>query len=159
MAKPTREMFRHGERIYCDFDTAKAGIKSRPVYDEGEYVIFKGLENLEDGEIPKSVIFTVNPIELTALIQINSSFRDNSASLLTPQASACQAIGNFTFRESESDDPKPVLSPIDFAGRSKMKHFIPNDYLVVSMPWELFLKLEKVGENSVLQTDLWKKFK
>lgn len=158
MAKPTREMFRHGERIYCDFDTAKAGIKSRPVYDEGEYVIFKGLENLEDGEIPKSVIFTVNPIELTALIQINSSFRDNSASLLTPQASACQAIGNFTFRESESDDPKPVLSPIDFAGRSKMKHFIPNDYLVVSMPWELFLKLEKVGENSVLQTDLWKKF-
>ena len=104
MAKPTREMFRHGERIYCDFDTAKAGIKSRPVYDEGEYVIFKGLENLEDGEIPKSVIFTVNPIELTALIQINSSFRDNSASLLTPQASACQAIGNFTFRESESDD-------------------------------------------------------
>lgn len=158
MAKPTREMFRHGERIYCDFDTAKAGIKSRPVYDEGEYVIFKGLENLEDDEIPKSVIFTVNPIELTALIQINSSFRDNSASLLTPQASACQAIGNFTFRESESDDPKPVLSPIDFAGRSKMKHFIPNEYLVVSMPWELFLKLEKVGENSVLQTDLWKKF-
>ena len=159
MAKPTREMFRHGERIYCDFDTAKAGIKSRPVYDEGEYVIFKGLENLEDGEIPKSVIFTVNPIELTALIQINSSFRDNSASLLTPQASACQAIGNFTFRESESDDPKPVLGPIDFAGRSKMKHFIPNDYLTVSMPWELFLKLEEFGKNSVLQTDLWKKFK
>lgn len=159
MAKPTSEMFRHGERIYCDFDTAKAGIKSRPVYDEGEYVIFKGLENLEDGEIPKSVIFTVNPIELTALIQINSSFRDNNASILTPQASACQAIGNFTFRESESDDPKPVLGPIDFAGRSKMKHFIPNDYLTVSMPWELFLKLEEVGKNSVLQTDLWKKFK
>ena len=159
MAKPTSEMFRHGERIYCDFDTAKAGIKSRPVYDEGEYVIFKGLENLEDGEIPKSVIFTVNPIELTALIQINSSFRDNNASIWTPQASACQAIGNFTFRESESDDPKPVLGPIDFAGRSKMKHFIPNDYLTVSMPWELFLKLEEVGKNSVLQTDLWKKFK
>ncbi len=158
MAKPTREMFRHGERIYCDFESAKAGIKSRPVYDEGKYVIFKGLENLEEGEIPKSVIFTVNPIELTVLIQINSSFRDNNASLLTPQASSCQAIGNFTFRESESDDPKPVLSPIDFAGRSKMKHFIPNDYMTVSMPWELFLKLEEVGKNSVLQTDLWKKF-
>lgn len=159
MPKPSSEMFRHGERIYCDFETAKNGIKSRPVYDEGQYVIFKGIENLEDGEIPKSVIFTVNPIELTVLTQINSSFRDNNACILTPQASACQAIGNFTFREAESDDPKPVLGPIDFAGRSKMKHFIPNDYMNLAMPWELFLKLEELSENSVLQTDLWKKFK
>ena len=158
MPKHTSEMFRHGERIYSDFETAKAGIKSRPVYDEGQYVIFKGLENLKEGEIPESVIFTVNPIELTAMIQINSSFRDNSACIMTPQASSCQSIGCFTFREGESDDPNMVLGPIDFAGRSKIKHFIPNDYMNVSMPWELFLKLEKLAENSVLQTDLWKKF-
>ena len=61
--------------------------------------------------------------------------------------------------QGDSDDPKPVLGPIDFAGRSKMKHFIPNDYMNVSMPWELFLKLEELSKNSVLQTDLWKKFK
>ena len=158
MPKNNREMFTHGERIYCDFETAKESIKNRPVYDEGEYVIFKGLENLEDDEIPESVIFTVNPIELTALIQINTSFRLDGACILTPQASACQAIGCFTFQQDESDDPKPVLGPIDFAGRSKMKHFIPNDYLNVSMPWKLFLKLEKISEKSVLQTDLWKKF-
>ena len=159
MAKPTSEMFRHGERIYADFETAKQSIKNRPIYDEGQYVIFKALENLEDGEIPKSVIFTVNPTELTALIQINTSFRLDGACLLTPQASACQAIGCFTFEQGDSDDPKPVLGPIDFAGRSKMKHFIPNDYMNVSMPWELFLKLEELSKNSVLQTDLWKKFK
>lgn len=157
--KPTREMFEHGERIYSDFETAKKSIKSRPVYDEGEYVIFKALENLEDNEIPESVIFTVNPIELTALIQINTSFRLEDTYLLTPQASACQAIGCFVFKEAESDNPKPVLGPIDFAGRSKMKHFIPNDYLMVAMPWKLFLKLEDYSKNSVLQTDLWKKFK
>ncbi|WP_296803917.1 DUF169 domain-containing protein [uncultured Methanobrevibacter sp.] len=159
MPKHTREMFRHGERIYTDFETAKESIKNRPIYDEGQYVIFKGLENLEDGEIPESVIFTVNPIELTALIQINSSFRLKDSYILTPQASACQAIGCFTFKENESNNPKPVLGPIDFAGRSKMKHFIPNDYLILSMPWKLFLKLEELSENSVLQTDLWKKFK
>jgi hypothetical protein len=158
MPKQGSEMFRHGERIYVDFETAKECIKNRPVYDEGQYVIFKGLENLEDSEIPESVIFTVNPIELTALIQINSSFRLKDNYILTPQASACQAIGCFTFNESESDNPKPVLGPIDFAGRSKMKHFIPNDYLTVSMNWELFLKLEELSKNSVLQTDLWKKF-
>lgn len=155
---PNSDMFRYGERIYTDFETAKECIKNRPVYDEGQYVIFKGLENLKEGEIPESVIFTVNPIELTALIQINSSFRLEDNYILTPQASSCQAIGCFTFREGESDNPKPVLGPVDFAGRSKMKHFIPNDYLTVSMPWELFLKLEELGENSVLQTDLLKRF-
>ena len=159
MPKPTREMFMHGERIYSDFETAKKNIENRPIYDSEDYVIFKGLENLKDGEIPRSVIFTVNPIELTVLTQINSSFRDNTACILTPQASACQAIGNFVFKQDESDNPQPVLGPVDFAGRSKIKHFIPNDYLTLSMPWKLFLKLEDVSKNSVLQTDFWKIFK
>jgi len=158
MPKHASEMFRHGERIYSDFETAKKNIKARPVYDEGQYVIFKGIENLEDGEIPLSVIFTVNPMELTAITQINSSFRDSSACILTPQASACQAIGCFTFKQSESEIPHPILGPIDFAGRSKMKHFIPNEYLTLSMPWKLFLKLEEISDKSVLQTDLMKNF-
>lgn len=159
LAKPTREMFLHGERIFCDFETAKKNIKNRPIYDSEDYVVFKGLEDLKEGEIAQSVIFTVNPIELTSLIQINSSFRGNDACILTPQASACQAIGNFVFREAESDDPKPVLGPIDFAGRSKMKHFIPNEYMMLAMPWKLFLKLEELSENSVLETDFLNKFK
>ena len=159
LAKPTQEMFMHGERIFSDFETAKRNINNRPIYDSEDYVVFKGLEDLSDEEIPDSVIFTLNPIELTALIQINSSFRDNDACILTPQAAGCQAIGNFVFREAESDDPKPILGPIDFAGRSKMKHFIPNEYMLLSMPWKLFLKLEEVSENSVLDTDFISKFK
>ena len=159
LKKPTREMFREGERIFADFKTAKENIKNRPIYDSEDYVVFKGLENLEEGEIPQSVIFTVNAVELTALLQINASFRTKDAYVLTPQASACQAIGNFVFREAESDDPKPVLGPVDFAGKRKMKHFIPSDYLTLAVPWKLFLKLEEVSKKSVLQTELWKKYK
>ena len=159
MNRHTREMFTEGERIFSDFETAKTNIKNRPIYDSDDYVIFKGIENLEDEGIPKSVIFTVNPIELTALIQLNSSFRVKDSYIQTPQASACQAIGNFVFKEDESDDPKPVLGPIDFAGRNKMKHFLPDDYLILSMPWKLFLKLEEISKKSVLQTELFKKFK
>lgn len=152
------EMFREGERIFTDFETAKENIKNRPIYDEGEYVIFKAIENLNDGEIPKSVIFTLNPLELTVLIQINTSFRTDNAYLLTPQASSCQSIGCFVFNQEESDDPIPVLGPIDLAGRSKTKHFIPDEYLTLSMPWKLYLKLEKLGRNSVLQTELLKNY-
>lgn len=152
------EMFREGERIFCDFKTAKENIKNRPVYDDGQYVIFKGIENLKDDDEPKSVIFTLNPMELTILIQLNTSFRTENACLLTPQASSCQSIGCYVFREDESDDPVPVLGPIDLAGRSKTKHFIPNDYLTLAMPWKLFMKLEKISKKSVIQTELFRKY-
>ena len=151
-------MFIEGERIYCDFETAITNIKNRPIYDENQYVIFKGIENLKEDQMPKSVIFTVNPIELTALIQINSSFRTKDSYILTPQASSCQSSGFFVFEQDESDNPKPILGPIDFAGRSKTRHFIPDEYLTVSMPWKLFLKLEKVAEKSLLQTELFKSY-
>ena len=152
------EMFREGERIFTDFETAKENIKNRPIYDEGQYVIFKGIENLKEDETPKSVIFTLNSLELTILIQLNTSFRTKNACLLTPQASSCQSIGCFVFKQDESDDPVPVLGPIDLAGRLKTKHFIPDDYLTLAMPWKLFLKLEEISKKSVIQTELFKKY-
>ena len=50
MPAPAQEMFRHGERIYSDFDTACYNIKNRPIYDEGKYIVFKAIESLEVGQ-------------------------------------------------------------------------------------------------------------
>ena len=137
MPKPTQEMFKKGERIYSDFDTAYEHIKNRPFYDEGEYVVFKPIELLEEGEVPDSVVFTLNTMELSAVLQLNGSFRAESAHIMTPQASACQAIGAFTFEQKDSDDPVPVLSPLDFAARAHMRRLIPDEYMNLSMPWSL----------------------
>ena len=35
-----------------------------------------------------------------------------------------------------------------------MKHFIPNDYVTLAMPWKLFLKLEEISKNSIFQSSL-----
>ena len=150
MPKPTQEM--------SDFDTAYENIKNRPLYDEGQYVIFKPIELLEEGEVPDSVVFTLNTIELSAVLQLNGSFRTESAHIMTPQASACQAIGAFTFEQNDSDDPVPVLSPLDFAARAHMRRLIPDEYMNLSMPWKLFLKLEELSKNSVFQTHFWDDF-
>jgi uncharacterized protein (DUF169 family) len=158
LPKPTQEMFMEGERIFSDFDTAYENIKNRPFYDEGQYVVFKPIELLEEGEIPDSVIFTLNTMELSALLQLNSSFRVESAHVMTPQASACQAIGAFTFEQADNDNPVPVLSPLDFAARAHMRRLIPDEYMNISMPWELFLKLEELSKNSVFQTHFWEDF-
>ncbi len=158
MPEPTQKMFMAGERIFTDYETAYENIKNRPISDEGEYVVFKPIENLEDGEIPDSVIFTLNPMEMSAVLQLNSSFRVESAHVLTPQASACQAIGTFTFSQKGLEDSVPVLSPIDFAARAHMRRLIPDDYMNLSMTWDLYLKLDELSKNSVFQTHFWEDF-
>ena len=158
LPKPTQEMFKKGERIFSDFDTAYENIKNRPLYDEGQYVVFKPIELLEEGEIADSVIFTLNAMELSALLQLNSSFRVGSAHIMTPQASACQAIGAFTFEQADNENPVPVLSPLDFAARAHMRRLVPDDYMNLSVPWKLFLKLEELSKNSVFQTHFWEDF-
>ena len=158
LPKPTQEMFMKGERIFCDFDTAYENISNRPLYDEGQYVVFKPIEALEEVEIPDVVIFTLNTMELSAVLQLNGSFRANNTHVMTPQASACQAIGTITFEQTENDDPVPVLSPLDFAARAHMRRLIPDEYMNLSVPWKLFLKWEELSKNSVFQTHFWDDF-
>ena len=151
-----KQMFCEGERIYTDFNTAYEHISSRPIYDDEDYVIFKAIEELEDGEIPNSVIFTINAFELMLLLQLDGSHRSKSNIVHVPQSSACQLIGCFTFKENESEDPHMLLGPVDLAAKSHMKHFIPKDYVMLSMPWKLFLKLEEISKNSLFQSQLFK---
>ncbi len=154
-----KKMFTEGERIYTDYDTAYENISSRPIYDSEDYVVFKPLENLEDGEIPNSVIFTVNAFELMLLLQLDGSHRPDSNFVCVPQSSACQSIGCFVFEQDESENPHMVLGPVDLAARGHMKHFIPTDYVTLSMPWKLFLKLESICENSLFQSSLLDNFR
>ena len=150
-----RQMFEEGERIYADFETAYENISNRPIYDSEDYVVIKPIEDLKDGEIPDSVIFTVNAFELMLLLQLDGSHRSESNFLCIPQSSACQSIGCFTFEQAEADDPHMVLGPMDLAARGHMKHFIPNDYVTLAMPWKLFLKLEELSKNSLFQSHLF----
>ena len=86
MPKPTQEMFKKGERIFSDFDTAYENIKNRPLYDEGEYVVFKPIELLEEGEVPDSVVFTLNTMELSAILQLNGSVNNECSHIITRQS-------------------------------------------------------------------------
>ena len=161
LPEPTKEMFTHGEHVFADYETAKEHItKHRPIYNNKEkYVVFKPLEDLEEGEIPSSVIFTINPIELAALIHLDGSCRVDTAYTITAQSATCQDIGNIVFKQAESDNPRPVLGLSDLAGRRHMRRWIPDEYMTYALTWELFLKLEKLSEDSFLQTKVWEEFK
>ena len=155
-----REMFEKGERIFSTYENAYNFVSKRDIYDnEEKYVVFKPIEDLKEDEIPSSIIFTVNPLELSALIHLDGSRREDVSYTMTPQASACQAIGNHIFSQSESDNPHATLGLLDLAGRRAMRRWIPDEYLNYSLPWELFLELENLSKTSLFQSTVWKEFK
>ena len=79
---------------------------------------------------------------------------------MTPQASACQAIGNQVFYQAEQDKPKAVLGLLDIASIQHIKRWIPDDYITYSIPWDLYLKLEEASkDDSVFQGYVWNSIK
>lgn len=155
MPENTRRKYLEGERMHADFETAKAFINNEvtaitPI--SGKYAVFKPLEDLLDGDIPVSVIFTVNPVELAALMHLAGSLPGGNGLYASSRMSACQALGSKVLQESKNDVPNGVLGMTDLAGRGHCRNVIPNEYMTYAVPWEMFFAMEAVAPKSFFQT-------
>lgn len=146
-----------GERFHTSREKALKWISEElPVYDFPEkYRIIKPLAELEGRETPESVIFTVNPVQLTALVTLAGSIRRGINSMVTPQGAACQMLGAYVFAEAEKDDPSAVLGLLDLAARDNLRKILPADVLTFTVPWKLFLDLEEEAKNGIFKSPLW----
>ena len=162
MPENTRRKYLEGERMHAYFEMAKAFINDEvtaiPLIS-GKYAVFKPLEDLLDGEIPVSEIFTVKPVELAALMHLAGSLPGGNGLSTSSRMSACQALGSKVLQESKKDAPNGVLDMTDLAGRGHCRNVIPNEYLTYAVPWEMFLAMEAVAPKSFFQTMIWEKFK
>jgi len=162
MPENTRRKFLEGERMHADFETAKAFINDEITavpQISGKYAVFKPLEDLLDGETPVSVIFTVNPVELAALMHLAGSLPGGNGLYASSRMSACQALGSKVLQESKKDVQNGVLGMTDLAGRGHCRNVIPNEYMTYAVPWEMFLAMEAAAPKSFFQTMIWEKFK
>ena len=162
MPENSRRKYLEGERMHVDRETARRFIDDEitaipPI--SGKYAVFKPLEDLMEGEIPVSVIFTVNPEELAALMHVAGSLPGGNGLFASSRISACQALGSKVLQESKKDVPNGVLGMMDLAGRGHCRNVIPNEYMTYAVPWEMFLAMEKVASKSFFQTMIWEKFK
>lgn len=146
-----------GERFHTSREKAHKWItKDLPVYDFPEkYVILKPLKDVQANEIPQSVIFNVNPVQLTALMTLAGSIRQGINDTVTPQGAACQMIGAYVFHEAKSDNPRGVLGLIDLAARQNVRGILPDDILTYAVPWKLFLDLEEESKEGIFKSPLW----
>lgn len=146
-----------GERFHCSKAKALKWIsKDLPIYDFPEtYRVIKPLKELAAGETPESVIFTVDPIQLTALMTLAGSIREGINDTVTPQGAACRMLGAYVFREAESRDPRAVLGMLDLAARQNVRKALPDHVLTYAVPWNLFPALEKEAEEGIFKSPLW----
>ena len=118
-----------------------------------EYVMFKPLEKLSDGEIPKVVIFLANPDQLSALVVLANYARETNDNVIVPFGAGCHAIGIIPYNESELEFPKATIGLVDISVRTKFD----KDILSFTIPYKMFLEMESNVQGSFLEKSEWLK--
>lgn len=144
----------HGERYVRTPELAKKFVDSLPYTDvPAEYVVFKPLEDLAEGETPEVVIFLVNPDQLSALVVLANYSRETNENVIAPFGAGCHSVCIFPYREAKSDKPRAVIGLTDISAR---KH-LDKDILSFTVPFTMFLGMESDVEDSFLENEEWLK--
>jgi uncharacterized protein (DUF169 family) len=149
----TGEKGEEGERYWKTPELARSFIESLPELKvPTKYVVLKPLEQLEEGETPKAVVFLVNPDQLSALITLSNYDRPTGDNVVHYAGAGCHSTVLFPILEADSNQPKAIIGLTDISARK----VIDKDILSFSVPYKRFLELESNAEDSFLRTDEWK---
>ena len=150
-----REDFLHGERYRRSPELVRGFVERLPIMQvPTRYVIFKPLAQVVDGEDVQAVVFIVNPDQMSALVVLANYDRPDVDGAVIPHAAGCQSIGILTYKEGASDQPRAVVGLNDLSARRTVRK-LGREMLTVSMPWQLFQKMEANVEGSFLQKPPW----
>ena len=142
----------HGERFHRTpeiTDRWAGGLPTRnlPV----EYVLFKPLDQVTDGDDTAVVLFLVNADQLSALVTLADYGRGTNRSVSAPFGASCQSI-LFAYAEAESEHPKGVIGFFDIAQRNR----VSKDTLSFTVPYKMLLEMEANVPGSFLEMGPWK---
>jgi uncharacterized protein (DUF169 family) len=156
MRKAAFEHFMHGEGYVKSPELVEKFIAGLPITDiPARYVIFKPLDAVTADETPRSIIFFVDPDQLSALVVLANYGRGDAENAIIPYAAGCQTIGIYPYREALSDRPRAVVGLTDLSARTYVKKMLGDNLMSFSMPLALFEEMEANVEGSFLQRRVW----
>jgi uncharacterized protein (DUF169 family) len=121
------------------------------------YAVFKPLRDVGEGELPSSVIFLVDPDQLSALVVLANYTRETVDNVIIPMGAGCHQIGIYVFREAEKERPRAVVGLTDISARLFVDRTISDRCLTFSVPWRMYLELEGDVPGSFLERPTWSK--
>jgi uncharacterized protein (DUF169 family) len=146
-----------GERYIKTPELARKFVESLPALDiPAKYVIFKPLELVTEEEHPKSVVFLVNPDQLSALVVLANYARKSGDNVTIPMGAGCHQIGIFCYEQDTKEPPKAIIGLTDLSARKVTDKVLGRDILSFSVPFSMFEEMEGNVEGSFLERDTWK---
>jgi Uncharacterised ArCR, COG2043. len=154
-----RKVLARGERLLKSPEVAKAFLTALPAYDIREqYIVMKPLSEVGDNEAVKSVVFLADADQISAL-SILANYETGTITervTVAAGASGCQAIGACVYAEGEDSLPRAVIGLTDITARRNVRKMLGKDKLTFSVPYSMFLEMEKNVPGSFLESDEWK---
>ncbi len=146
----------HGERYKKSPELVAEFVNQLPITSIPErYVVFKPISEVVDGENPVSVVFVVNPHQLSALIVLANYGRGSSDNVIAPMGAGCHQIGIYVYREAASSKPKAVIGLTDLDARLNVRSQLGDDVLTFAVPYKMFREMEGNVEESFLEAGTW----
>jgi uncharacterized protein (DUF169 family) len=158
MTKESHDNFLHGERYIKSPDLVGKFVKALPLTEiPATYVVFQPLADIDPAkEKPQTIIFFVNPDQLSALTVLANYGRGDNENVIIPYAAGCQTIGIYPYREAKSAKPRAVVGLTDLSARVYARKQLgdPN-FMTFAVPFTLFEEMEQNVSGSFLERHTW----
>ena len=141
-----------GEGYFKTPDIARKFVDALPMTEVPvDYVVFKPLNLLTDGDIPELIVFLANADQLSALTVLVNYHRGTGQNVIIPFGAGCHTIGIIPYSEAKAAEPHAVIGLTDISAR---RH-VDKDLLSFTVPLSLYLQMEANVEGSFLGKEVW----
>lgn len=158
MTQESYDNFLHGECYIKNPELVEKFVKALPMIEiPATYAVFQPLSGINLlKEKPQTIIFFVNPDQLSALTVLANYGRDDNENVIIPFAAGCQTIGIYPYREAQSKKPRAVVGLTDLSARVYVRKQLGDPNLMTfAVPFALFEEMEKNVPGSFLERHTW----
>jgi uncharacterized protein (DUF169 family) len=111
------------------------------------YLVLKTLRRVDlRHETPEVVTMLVNVNQLTSLVVLANYVTGEVDSVMIPRAASCHAVFLLPYHEAQQGRQRAVVGMLDPLTRE----FVNENMLSFSVPWHLFVEMEKNVDKGVL---------
>ena len=146
------EIMVEGERFFDCAETTRRWRESLPISDRAyPRIVFCPMSMWESSGRPDLVLVFARQNQLSALVTMLGFRSGRAVNVIAPFCAACQSI-MFASAEAESESPRAVMGLFDISQRKKQFE----DYLSLTMTYDMFAQMAQDVETSCLTTSAWK---